>query len=148
MKKTLLLLPMLLLALTGCKKEYFVERPNTNEPQWMIKDFEVRESHWLHADDNDGLNGHFFFSFNVPGMSQHIYNDGVIVAYLETEDYQQPLPVVRHNEAWDYEYDAQITWTRTIDYDFTSSAITFYVTNSDFFYERPETMRFRVVSLY
>ena len=149
MKKALLLLPMLLLALTGCKKEYFIERPNVVEVPKLIKYFEVRSNHWLYADDEDGLNGHFFFSFNFPGMSQQIFDNGIISVEREIDGIRYPIQsAVRFFEEWDYVYDEQIAYAREISYDYSNNAITFYVTNSDFFYERPETMLFRFAAIY
>ena len=111
---------------------------------WKIQNFTVESPDWVYAEDqNTGLNKHYFFTFQFSELSSFIYRDGLVVAYLVDNTSQQTLPVVRH-----FENDKKAKWTRTIDYEINQGKITFYVTNSDFINQRPETLNFRVVMMW
>ncbi|MDR1585300.1 MAG: hypothetical protein LBS07_03880, partial [Prevotellaceae bacterium] len=82
------------------------------------------------------------YSFRFSKLKKHICNEGSVQAYIKTGEYQQILPVVRHHE------DSKTQWTSTTDYEYKPEEITFFVTNSDFVDERPETMLFRVALMW
>jgi len=115
----------------------------------QIFDFEIRNSNWKHTWEYNP-NGQYYSCFiNVPELTSRIYNDGIIVAYVETLDgdalVQQSLPRVfsKKNDSGDM-------WIETIDFDYSTGNIVFYFTTSDFYYEdfQPGTFFFRVVFLY
>lgn len=115
---------------------------------WVIQDFDVDHVDWKYS-EVDGLRPHYYYDFEFDNLTDFIYNNGIVLAYLEVKGRQQLLPFVFHEEILN-EDNEYVRWTRTIDFDYTSGNITFYVTTDDFFYEdyEPETMRFRVVLLY
>jgi len=111
---------------------------NTN---WKIIDIDVLSRQWQVDIDANG-NRFYFAQFNVPELTQFIYDNGTVLAYYELNGVQQPLPYTRHNG------DNGYYWTRTIDFEFTTKSMTFYVTDSDFADDPPPTIYFRVVLLW
>ena len=65
------------------------------------------------------------------------------MGYIELTGVQQALPYTRH-----FENSNGVTWSRTIDFDYSQNDIHFYVTNNDFVADPPETMYFRVVFIW
>ncbi|OPZ96791.1 MAG: hypothetical protein BWY72_01504 [Bacteroidetes bacterium ADurb.Bin416] len=116
---------------------------DTPDTSWKVINVEIRSSDWVADTDDDGINLYYSCRVNMPELSSFIYQNGMVQAYYKTADYQQQLPYVRH-----YENLAGDLWTRTIDYDYEVGYMNFYVTNSDFVNERPETMKFRIVLLW
>jgi len=81
----------------------------------------------------------------MPEITSYVYNSGIIQAYYVEETpsrFQAPLPYVRH-----YENLTNI-WTTTFDCAYSTGAMTFYVTHSDFENVPPSDMKFRVVVLW
>ena len=109
-----------------------------------IIDIDVASRQWRVAYDENG-NRFYYAQFDMPEITQAIYDNGGVFAYHELNGYQQVLPYTRHNKEYGIE------WTRTIDFEFTTGTITFYVTDSDFADTPnawPETMFFRVVLIW
>ena len=110
----------------------------------QIFNFEVKADDWTEITDNDGLNRYYRCGFKLknfhPGTS---FKRRAVLAYINFGEYEQPLPYIRH-----YENAAGELWTRTIDFDYSSDEINFYVTNSDFAREIPEKMHFRVMFIW
>lgn len=141
--KKLIILVVALTALSGCTK---------NEVSRIVHDFVVDTRDWELV-DTDTPSPFYAYSFYFPELSNHIYNNGSIVAYLETtytdgSRRQQTLPYVQSRSV--VVGDGYRDYIRTIDYDYTDNGdIAFYVTHSDFTYDgRPESMRFRVVMIW
>ena len=116
----------------------------TNGTNWKIVDLVVNNTEWIRKTDvGTGLNGYYTCKFTMPEISTFIFNSGTVLCYIKIDPKQQVLPYVRH-----YENNLGKMWTKTIDYDFLPGEMNLYVTNSDFFNEIPETMRFRVVLMW
>jgi hypothetical protein len=145
MKKILLLL-MVAIAVISCEGPMGPQGPmGPTGPgtDWNIQDFEVKTGDWVYKSDG-GLNGYYSYSFSYPKLDNFIYNNGIVLVYLESDGtYQQMLPVVFHQEN-----GIDPPWTTTTDFDYEIGKITFYVTNSDFYNQRPETMLFRTVLMW
>ena len=115
----------------------------------LIFDYEIRNSHWEHIWEYNPSGQYYSCRIENPQLTSKIYNDGVVLAYVETLDgdalVQQSLPRVfsRQNENED-------KWIEMIDFDYSTGDIVFYFTTSDFFYEnwQPGTYFFRVVFLW
>ena len=120
------------------------ERPkNVNETNWRIIDIQVNSSDWKYSNKAD--NNFYYASIKVPALNSFIYNSGLVFMYVEyrADDgsyYQAILPSVRHYE--EINGGNHFYWTTTIDYDYYIGGVTVYVTNSDFFNQIPESMRF------
>lgn len=136
MKKVGLLAALFVLMLS-CTVE---DAPDTS---WKVINVEVRSTDWVAGTDNSGLNPYYSCGVDLPELSSFIYRNGMVQVYYVSGGVQNPLPYVRH-----YENAAGNLWTRTIDYDYEVGFMNLYVTNSDFFNERPATMNFRIVLLW
>lgn len=110
---------------------------------WKIVDLDVDSLDWKELKDNAGLNKYYTVNLSVPEITSTIYNDGLVIAYIEFGNTQQGLPYVRH-----FENSAGNMWTRTVDFDFQTNNVSFYTTNSDFFTDPPTSMHFRLVLMW
>ncbi len=118
------------------------EEPTLDLGNKAIRYFTVSSSDWQYMDDQSGLNNYYMYSFPYSKLEQYICDEGSVQAYLKSGEYQQALPIVRHHE------NSRAQWTTTTDYEYRPGEITFFVTNSDFIDERPESMTFRVVLMW
>lgn len=157
MKKTVLLL-VAALALVACEGPQG-PKGDQGDPgvgTWKIIDLKVDK--WQHS--NAANNNYFYADFNVPELTEFIYDYGMTQCYIEynsgTEDrIQQLLPISRHREESVTE-GGETKWvfyTETIDYDYGIGNVRIYLTQSDFNYEidttwEPEPMLFRLVLLW
>lgn len=103
----------------------------------------VSSQEWTPHTDINGQNLYYYHTFPLTQITPSIYDAGLVQAYLYHNNGQQMLPYVQHNENLD-----GARWTRTIDFDYSTSDLTVYVTSSDFFNEIPEQMFFRVVLMW
>lgn len=132
--KKLILLSITLLLMSACTT---VEEP---ELRMKVIDLTVKSTDWKAYVDNNGINLYYSATFNMPEITNYIYQNGDVKCNLIASGAQSPLPSVRHYQNL---YDYQ--WTRTIDYDYTAGDMKVYVTRSDFYAQIPETMNFRVI---
>lgn len=124
-------LAMVAIAMMSCKEQ--------NVPEVTNVLLEATASDWKAHTDTDGKNKYFSCSFSVPEITND-YN--MVLAYVMLDNTaQQMLPYTRHYE----DADGNL-WTTTVDYEFTVGKATFFVTNSDFFYQEnePSNMMFRL----
>lgn len=82
-------------------------------------------------------------TFNVPELTQWVYNTGTVSCEVVFADARQPLPYVTHHAN-----NMGQTWTRTVDFQYGVRTVTIFVTNSDFYDELPELMNFRLTMTY
>ncbi len=138
--RTILLLVITAITLASCDESYsYPEELNTKQ----VFKFEVKASDWQPYTDQAGLNLYYRCKFNLNGITDYMYNNGAVTAYVEFNDYQQALPYTRHMENAN-----GAKWTRTVDFDYSRNDIQFYVTNNDFISDPPEAMYFRVVFIW
>lgn len=140
MKNAIILLLCSIVLFSSCDGNYsYPEDLNTKQ----VYNLKVNASDWVLATDNNGLNPYYKCSFKIKDITEYIFTNGAILAYIDYGDFQQAMPYIRH-----YENAAGEKWTKTIDFDYSNSDINIYMTNSDFKYESPETMYFRVVFIW
>ena len=143
MKKVFLLL---LIAVFAASCEGPVGPPgrdgrNAEPTQWEIIPVTIYDTDWRESPMDESL--YYSASVITTSLTPFIRKEGTILVYRDFKNgYQQILPYVRHKEY------GRILWTQTIDYEFTDGRINFYVTNSNFVPEPPETMYFRVVLIW
>ncbi len=148
MKKILLIFVVALLA-ASCKGPAGPAGPpgrdgDDGEPgaYWRIMDFSI--TNWTEVE-----NEYFYAQFNFPELTNFIYNNGIVLPYIEFDGaYQTPLPYTRYRQTTlggELYY-----WEELIDYEYTEGEITFYLTPSDFdtAAEDPAPAKIRVVLLY
>jgi len=104
----------------------------------------VRSQDWIYNSDSAHFDPLYYsYSFSMPEITSSVYSRGLVQVYMVFDGAQQALPYVQHNQ--DTNGVDIWNWTRTIDFQYSVGELTVFVTNSDFFDERPEAMDFRVV---
>lgn len=124
---------------------------------WKIIDLKVDKWQYSKAANNN----YFYADFNVPELTEFIYDYGMVQCYIEynsgTENrIQQLLPMSRHKEEQIVNAGGEKQWvfyTETIDFDYGIGNVRIYLTQSDFNYEidtnwEPDPMLFRLVLLW
>lgn len=139
MRRIYLLFAISVLLFSACETVSYPEDLTTKQ----VFTFQVRAADWVPITDQDGLNLYYQCRFNLDGISSYIINNGAVMGYIELNGAQQALPYTRH-----YENNKGNFWTRTVDFDYSQNDVHFYVTNSDFVADPPETMYFRVVFIW
>ncbi len=109
----------------------------------QVFNFEVRATDWTEELDANKLNRRYICRFNINGLSNYVFSNGVALGYVDYGSYQQPLPYTRY-----FENTLNERWSRTIDFDYSQDDVTFYVSNSDFANDPPEKMYFRLVFMW
>jgi hypothetical protein len=135
MKRLFIILSAALL-LISCTTDY-------EETNIKVINLQVNSNDWVENTDSEGLNRYYSASFNMPEITNTVYDWGNVNAYITFDQAQQVLPYVRH-----FENNEGVMWTRTVDYEYLPGKLNIYVTNSDFFKTQPETMTFRVVLIW
>ncbi|MDX9748288.1 MAG: hypothetical protein RBT57_07275 [Paludibacter sp.] len=138
--RTILFLTIAVITMASCEGTYSAPEDLTTK---QVFNFEVKASDWKPYTDQAGLNLYYRSKFSLSGISDYMYNNGAVNAYIEFDGYQQVLPYSRHMENAN-----GAKWTRTVDFDYSRTDIQFYVTNNDFISDPPETMYFRVVFIW
>jgi alanine racemase len=134
MKKTFLLL-VIAMFIVSCND-------SSKDIQMKNVDLVANSGDWVANVDKDGLNLFYSCHFSMPEITQGVYDNGLVTAYivLDNPTAQEVLPFVRH-----FQNKAGSLWTQTIDFDYVKGGINVYVTNSDFAVDPPAKMTFRVV---
>ena len=159
--KRVLFLMLTALLLVACEGPQGPQGPKGDQGDpgvgtWKIIDLKVDK--WQYS--NAANNNYFYADFNVPELTEFIYDYGMVQCYIEynsgTENrIQQLVPISRHREESVTE-GGETKWvfyTETIDYDYGIGNVRIYLTQSDFNYEidtpwAPEPMLFRLVLLW
>jgi hypothetical protein len=141
--KKLFVLFGIVLFIVSCRGPVGPEGPRGFGTNWKIIDLVASSNDWVENTDQSGLNRYYSSHFSMPEINSTVFNDGTVIAYLLTDNVQQTLPYVRHNENTSGDL-----WTQTIDFDFSVGNLNVYVTNSDFVVDPPATMNFRVVLMW
>ena len=134
MKKTLLLF-VIAVFVVSCND-------SSKDIQLNNIDLKAKSSDWVVNIDQPGI---YSVHFNMPEITQGVFNNGIINAYIVLDNNptaQEPLPYVRH-----YQNTDGTLWTQTIDFDYSVGGMNVYVTNSNFADNPPLTLNFRVVIL-
>jgi hypothetical protein len=121
---------------------------------WIREKFTVNPGDWVLKGGADQLNSYYAADFRWLSMTQEVYQNASVVAYIETEmvggnRVKNGMPYVWHRgtviDGKDY------MWTETYDFDFVPGWMTFYLTFSDFYTKdnRPtEPVTFHVVVIW
>jgi len=148
MKKALFCL-FAVLFLCACQGPQGPQGPKGDGPNWKIYEFSV--SQWYYTDFKD--NNFYYFIKEVPSLTNNVFLDGNVQVYYIYRDsngelVQRTLPYVLHM----YEtVDGKVNYvTRTTDFEYGVGWVQINVTDSDFMYEKdqtivPSVMDFRVV---
>ncbi|MGV8094530.1 MAG: hypothetical protein AB2L24_21970 [Mangrovibacterium sp.] len=142
MKKLILFLFTAVLA-ASCEGPAGPMGPPGEGANWEVTDFNITS--W----DRDAQGGFFFKHYTFHQLDDFIYNDGIVIAYIEFNGaYQTPLPYTRYRE--EVIGGEAYRWSELIDFEYTVGEITFYLTPSDFdtVAETPAPARIRVVLLW
>lgn len=114
---------------------------NTFEGTSMkVINLSANASDWKEYTDVDKLNRYYSCTFTVPEINTLVYSSGSVQSFIKIGSVQQILPYVRHFE----NVDGNL-WTRTVDFEYSTGKVTYFVTNSDFAVDPPEAMDFRLV---
>lgn len=112
------------------------------ETSWDVIHLSVNSRDWEEKVDSRGENRYYTCAFSVPDLTEHVCDYGVVLCYLKIEgDAQEILPYTRLRES-----NGQ-RWTQVVDFDYSRKNVRFYVTNSDFIVDPPQSMEFRLVLL-
>jgi hypothetical protein len=115
---------------------------------WFVNSYTVTAGEWkLHGNPGD-LNSYFYADKQIKELTDFVYNEGTIVAYMQTEKgVKNGMPYVLHRGGTD-SY-GEFLWTQTYDFDFYTGGVRFYLTYSDFNTQiAPETETFHVVLMW
>lgn len=156
--KKLLLLSLIALGMLSCIGPQGPQGPAGKDGfvNYKIIDLQVNQNEWGYSNMPD--NNYFTALFDIPELTQHIYDNGLIQVYREyntgtTDAVQQLLPMTRHKE---YQIEGTGEWgffTETVDYEYGLGFLNIFYTASDFDYELdktfvPESMHFRLVIMW
>ncbi|MDD4191904.1 MAG: hypothetical protein PHI28_11270 [Mangrovibacterium sp.] len=98
---------------------------------WTVLDFNIKKNDWQRSGGENELGSYFFVNYDVPQLTTTVYNDGIVMAYIEFEgSFQTPLPYTRYYGEQDE--GQEYLWSEILDYEYTTGGITFYSTPSDF----------------
>lgn len=117
--------------------------PGEPGASWDVKDFVI--NNWTENREA----GYFYSHFNFPELNNFIYNEGIVIAYIEFDgSYQTPLPYERYKEMWIE--GVPYRWSELIDFEYAKGEISFYLTPSDFdtAADMPDPATIRVVLLW
>jgi hypothetical protein len=116
---------------------------------WDVIPLTVYSHQWVPVFDANNLFLHYKCILDLPELTEYIFNNGMCIVTIKLVDendflVQQPLPYVLYGD-----YADGTLWEQTVDYDYSSGSIGFYVKYDDFNENvRPETMDFRVTLLW
>jgi hypothetical protein len=99
------------------------------EPYTFSQDYTVNYKNWEKG--NDDVSGmYYFYTVKEPKLTQYIYDNGVMQAFLYTNDGNiSPLPF---NDYWvNYDIDPPYMSTEQITCEFVPGYITFIIKSSD-----------------
>lgn len=115
---------------------------------WFTKSFTINSDEWKLVGKPGELHSYYIADKAFTELTESVYRDGTVVAYLETEKgIKNGLPYVLHTG--DKDAEGKSLWTQTYSFDFYPGGIGFYVAYSDFSTEfRPQTETFHVVLMW
>ena len=111
---------------------------------WATVDFPI--DRW----DLDESGDYFYATFTVDALTENIYKNGIVVAYIETNGtYKTMLPYTRYcKEPSDIPGEYYL-WSEVIDFTYTKGSMTFYANPSDFFTDiEPAPIKIRAIFIW
>jgi hypothetical protein len=119
MKKIALLI-CIILAVSAC-----TVNDEPTEVNVFSEVYTVTKGHWTPAHD-DALGDYLYYEFQEPALTNYIYNNGIMNAYLRIDDALYPLPFD------DYWMENDYRWTEQVTCEFRPGYITFILKYNDF----------------
>ncbi len=115
---------------------------------WAVLDINISKDDWQRSGGANELGSHFLATYDVPQLTTTVYNDGIVMAYIEfAGNFQTPLPYTRYYG--EQQENSESLWSETIDYEYGAGTITFYSTPSDFITEHtPEAAVIRLALIW
>ena len=142
MKFLRLFLLLSVLFISSCTKEYYVTEEVVMNATTVY--YTIHSNDWIKVDSYPGWNGledsgntYFYYDFKEPKLTNWIFNNGMMNAYLETRDEQIPvlIPLPFDNYYRDnYEW---APWTEQATCEFSPQNVRFIVKYNDFDVDRP-----------
>lgn len=115
---------------------------------WYTKTITISKYQWKLSGAINDLNSYYYAEIPISELSQFIFNDGTVLAYIEPENgIKNGLPYVLHKG--EKVNGKEYLWTQTYDFDFEVGYMTFYLTYSDFnTISIPDTETFHIVLMW
>ena len=88
------------------------------------QDYTVHKKDWK-VGKNDDSGDYFYYEFREPNLSQHIYEKGVMQAFMLINNNITPLPF---DDFW---MDGGYRWTEQVTCEFRPGSVTFILKYSD-----------------
>lgn len=96
------------------------------------QEFTILPHHWQLVGNPNELNSFFVATKQFDRLTQDVYESGSVIAYVENHDgVKNGMPFVWHKGGLN-DWNEEILWTETYDFDFTVGEVRFYLTYSDF----------------
>lgn len=163
MKKYLILLAAVIMALTACEGP--MGPPGPVGPQgppgnggsgdgvnWKILEYTVHDKDWELIGGKDALNSHYMFEFKESLLTSEIFKNGKLAGYrvLTLDNGSKvytPLPYIIARGQKEGSNDK--LWSEYYTFDFQPGSIAFYAHYTDFYTgNRPPTCYFRIVATW
>jgi alanine racemase len=141
MRKTLLLFVVALIVVSCSDTANDINVNNTTSPTANVIDLKINSNAWIQNTDSIGTNKYYTYHFPMTEITSSVFNSGTISSYILTNNpiKQVTLPFTQH-----LQNSAGISWTQTIDFDYSVGGINLYVTNSALNADPPATMDFNI----
>lgn len=149
MKKQVLLLMLLIVALVSCEGPAGRDGLDGDGVGWHIKTFVVKENEW--SLENKGDASFWFCEKKYPELNNWVFKNGVVLAYITLNPgaKDEILAPLEHTIYGYAPEGPEFDWAETYSFDYMEGNVGFYVRYSDFFEDKaPSTQEFRVVLMY
>ena len=116
---------VMIVFLSSCEMKEIYEVTEVYNVDSFTKNYTVRQQDWsVGEDDESGY--YFYYEFREPNLTQYIYENGIMQAFLVMNDGNlTPLPF---NDYWK---DGGYMWTEQVTCEFRPGFITFILKYSD-----------------
>lgn len=146
MKKLLFLLFTLGL-FVACEGPMGPEGPAGYGTNWKVINVTISQNAWkLYSDTDGGLNAFYMADVNVPELTETVYNEGNVQAYMY---YNDPLTGKEVQTPLFYGIPIQASkndiWTEYYSFDYMAGSVAFYLRYNDLATDAPAARDFRIV---
>jgi hypothetical protein len=119
MKKIVLLALIALLSVSSC-----TINDNSEPVATFSQTYSIQKGHWTSAHDDSG--DYFYYEFAEPALTRHVYENGIMNAYLQIDKGLNPLPF---DDFWIDRFGYK--WTDQVTCEFRPGYITFFFKSND-----------------
>ncbi|MDR1555684.1 MAG: hypothetical protein LBS88_01465 [Tannerellaceae bacterium] len=118
------------------------------QTQWKAVYYTVKSQDWRLEGGKDNPNSYYQYVFDEPALSDFIYQEGVVIAYVVAspgtdKEVLRPLP-----DTWPIA-EGPDYWTEHITFDYMPGSVAFYVAYNDFATSvRPPSMTFKLMMIW